>query len=294
MLYQRQRLLIGLLDALGGEATKTDFQKFLFLFTREHEDEPSYDFVPYKYGCFSFTSYADKRKLAQRGYLEENDDIWRLRKNGVTVPKETQKRLFQFAKCYKDKHGDALIREVYSRYPETAWRSEIKDQVIQDTEILQRIESARPVVNGRGLVTIGYEGKSLETYLNALLADGVTILCDVRGNALSRKYGFSKSTLSSACEHMGIRYEHLPELGIDSRLRQNLKTQTDYNELFEIYRQKILPKLDSSVEKIAQWVRDGERVALTCFELKPQQCHRHCVSTAVERHLDFPCDVSHL
>ncbi len=294
MIYQRQKLLIGLLDALGGKIPKTEFQKFLYLYTREEEDEPSYDFVPYKYGCFSFTSYADKRKLVQKGYIEEHEDSWQLIKNGVKLPVETKNRLHRFAKRHGEKRGNALIREVYTRFPETAWRSEIKNKVIQDPEILRRIDSARPVYKGRGLVTIGYEGKSLETYLNALLIDGATILCDVRRNALSRKYGFSKSTLSSACENMGIRYEHLPELGIDSTLRQNLKTQTDYNELFEVYSRKTLPDQKDSLEKIAQWVRDGERVALTCFELKPQLCHRHCVLTAVEKTLDFPCDVSNL
>ena len=51
------------------------------------------------------------------------------------------------------------------------------------------------------------------SYLNLLLTNSVTLLCDVRRNALSRRYGFSKSTRSKACEGVGIRYEHLPELG---------------------------------------------------------------------------------
>ncbi|WP_348602891.1 DUF488 family protein [Bartonella tribocorum] len=40
--------------------------------------------------------------------------------------------------------------------------------------------------------TIGYEGKSLENYLNCLLENNIKILCDVRKNPISRKYGFSK------------------------------------------------------------------------------------------------------
>jgi hypothetical protein len=48
------------------------------------------------------------------------------------------------------------------------------------------------------IVTIGYEGRSLEAFLNLLLQNSVTLLCDVRRNPLSRKYGFSKSTLSKA------------------------------------------------------------------------------------------------
>ncbi len=37
------------------------------------------------------------------------------------------------------------------------------------------------------------------------------------------------------------------------------------------------------LEIIRSWVTAGERVALTCFERLPQQCHRHCVAEALER-----------
>lgn len=68
------------------------------------------------------------------------------------------------------------------------------------------------------------------------------MLCDVRRNPWSRKYGFSKSTLSNACEGVGIRYEHLPELGIVSDARRNLETQADYDALFAHYERYDLPK----------------------------------------------------
>ncbi len=144
------------------------------------------------------------------------------------------------------------------------------------------IES-RPGKAKAGLVTIGYEGRSLEAYLNLLLKNSVTLLCDVRRNPLSRKYGFSKSTLSKACEGVGIRYEHLPELGIDSEDRRDLKTQADYDALFDEYERKSLPRQTEPLAKIRAWVEQGERVALTCFELLPHQCHRHCVAEALER-----------
>ena len=46
MLFERQRLLLALTDALGGSVAHTDFQKLLFLYTKEWETEPSYEFVP--------------------------------------------------------------------------------------------------------------------------------------------------------------------------------------------------------------------------------------------------------
>jgi len=98
---------------------------------------------------------------------------------------------------------------------------------------------------------------------------------------MSRKYGFPKSTLSKACEGVGIRYEHLPELGIDSQERRDLKTQMDYDVLFAEYEREKLPRQKESLAKIRDWVKAGERVALTCFEMLPHQCHRHCVANAL-------------
>ena len=62
MLFSRQRQLLQLLDALGGTSGMLDFQKLLFLYCQEPSTgEAPYDFVPYKFGAFSFTSYADRR-----------------------------------------------------------------------------------------------------------------------------------------------------------------------------------------------------------------------------------------
>lgn len=37
MLLERQRVLLTLLDALGGQSAPTDFQKILFLYTRRRD-----------------------------------------------------------------------------------------------------------------------------------------------------------------------------------------------------------------------------------------------------------------
>jgi uncharacterized protein (DUF488 family) len=88
--------------------------------------------------------------------------------------------------------------------------------------------------------------------------------------------------LSKACDGVGIRYEHLPELGIASKQRQALHTEADYDALFVEYERASLPQHKESLERIRGWMAAGERVALTCFERLPQQCHRHCVAEALE------------
>lgn len=287
MLFERHKRLLALLDALGGEVGHLDFQKLLFLYCREIDEKPPYEFVPYKFGGFSFTSYDDKRKLAQEGLIEERERTWKLTPTGqkaATVQPMVRMRMDQFVRRHSELRGDALVAEAYRRHPFYALRSEIAERVLDgDRLALMAIEAARPAAQKPGVVTIGYEGRTLEGYLTKLLQAGVTVLCDVRRNAFSHKYGFSKGTLKKGCEGVGIRYEHVPELGIASEARRELKTQADYDALFETYERDSLPKQTMALEKIREWVVAGQRVALTCFELLPEQCHRHCVADELAR-----------
>ena len=267
-----------------GQVSPTDFQKLLFLYTRKQE-APSYEFVPYKFGCFSFSSYADKRRLIEQGLLENDAEQWKLTTEGrATIRKRSANPMVaaRFNKDHAALRGNDLVAEVYRKYPYYATRSEIVDKVLKDKAEREIVANERPVKAATELLTIGYEGKCLETYLNQLLRAGVTVLCDVRRNPLSRKYGFSKTTLRGACESLGIRYEHLPELGIPSEERRELKTQADYDALFVDYERDSLPLQTEALATIRAWIKAGDSVALTCFELHPHQCHRHCVAEALE------------
>jgi len=298
MIFERQKRLLALLDAHRGDVGNLDFQKLLFLYCQEEKDKPIYDFVPYKYGGFSFTSYADKRRLVEQGLLGDQERNWtltRLGKAAATVAPPIRTKMDQFARRHTRLRGDALVAHAYRRFPYHAIQSEIAARVLAgDVTALQAIKKARPVAGAPGLSTIGYEGRSLEAYLNRLLLNGVTLLCDVRRNPLSRKYGFSKGTLSKSCEGIGIRYEHLPELGIATEKRQWLETQADYDALFALYVRDSLPKQCDALTKILQWIKSGERVALTCYEHAPEQCHRHCVAQALERKLGQNGATQHL
>ena len=287
MLFERQRLLLALTDALGGSVAHTDFQKLLFLYTKEWETESSYEFVPYQFGGFSFTSYADKRRLIERELLAPDEHRWVLTDTGrkaIRMETNLLARTARFAAAHARLRGDALIAETYRRHPYYATRSRVAERVLPEKKDRNPIQAAKPKEQGPGLVTIGYEGRSLEAYLNLLLKDTVTILCDVRRNPLSRKYGFAKNTLKTACESVNIRYEHLPELGIASSERKDLISQSDYDALFAVYERESLPRQSEALKKIHGWIHcEGHRVALTCYEAEPCQCHRHCVAEALEK-----------
>lgn len=118
-------------------------------------------------------------------------------------------------------------------------------------------------------------------YINKLIINDVHVLCDVRKNAYSQKYGFSKSQLQKACLGVGIQYVHIPDLGIESEQRQELNSQADYDRLFERYEQTTLIKNHSALLKVRELIETENRVALTCFEKDPLQCHRSRVAKAL-------------
>ncbi len=221
------------------------------------------------------------------GLLENDENHWKLTAAGIAAVRQQPfdvQDVTKFVHNRAELHGDDLIADVYRRHPYYATRSEIVARVLPEAVDRARVLSARPRSLGPGLVTVGYEGKSLERYLNLLLRGSVTLLCDVRRNPLSRKFGFSKGTLSKTCEGLGIRYEHLPDLGIATDKWRKFETQADYDALFDLYERESLPRQEVELETIRGWVeRDGHRVALTCYEEKPSMCHRHCVAEALAR-----------
>ncbi|GEP54907.1 hypothetical protein RSO01_20730 [Reyranella soli] len=285
-----------LLKGLGGLATNLDFQKLLFLYCQEPSTKNIYEFVPYKFGAFSFTSYADRRKLVSYDLLANDEHHWRLTNKGETFVGGMQDLLVAaFVARTNALRGDALVAETYRQFPYYAIKSEIAQRVLcGDKAALRSIRSSRPTGRHPRITTIGYEGRTLESYLNDLTRSGATVLCDVRRNPISRKYGFSKATLETGCERMGIRYEHLPELGISSEERQNLKTQQDYDALFANYEKNSLSRQEHSLTKIYHWMQAGDRVALTCYEREAHQCHRHCVAEAIERQFGKEFVAKHL
>ena len=95
------------------------------------------------------------------------------------------------------------------------------------------------------------------------------------------KYGFSKAILQKACEGVGIKYIHIPALGIESENRKALNTQEDYDRLFEAYEQTSLKQNWDALLYVRSVLDKEKRVCLTCFEKDPRQCHRTRVAKAL-------------
>lgn len=288
MTTAQENLVLALIGSEAEGLKPIEVHKLLFMLGKMEPTAAIYEFMPYKMGCYSQTLAHDLRGLESKGYVVRianriGKPLWRLTREGearISMARFARRRVADFRQLYPLR-GTRLIIDVYKRYPYWAINSIISDLLLKDdSEAAQRIEQARPTGH-MSLACIGYEGRSIENYFNALIKSGIGVLCDVRKNPVSRKYGFSRSILHELCEGCGIEYRHYPELGIPSLERQNLNCQEDYNELFAKYEKTILPSAQSVIAEIVSLVKQGRGVALTCFEANPAQCHRTRVANAV-------------
>lgn len=295
-MYRRQKLLLGLLESFGGDLPSTDFQKYLFLYTRLCEKDHSYEFVPYKYGCFSFQSYSDKSKLIDLGYLEDSSD-WRLthsRNSHIKqLSKDEDKKLTLFNKKYSSLKGEKLLQHVYTGYPYYAINSLVAEEILSVAEYA-KIKRLKVNRCQNFFSTIGYEGITVEQYINTLIENDIHLLVDVRKNPLSRKFGFSKSRLSDLLGKVGIDYQHMPELGIVSDKRKKLVSKSDYQRLFDEYENTVLVDENDAITALHETYLSGKRIALTCFEESHTMCHRNNVAKAVSRLASEDFKVAHL
>ncbi len=294
-MYYRRKLLLGLLEGLKKPVPEIDLQRCLFLICIE-QDKPAYEFIPHHDGCYSFQIDADKRTLTKYGLIK-NKEKWALSSNAKylhllnTKDQESINRIIAQAK--KSKGDDELIRHIYRLYPYYAINSKLKSSLLNAHQ-KKRVLEARPKAAQARLFTIGYEGKTLEKYMRELINQKVNLLCDVRKNPLSMKFGFNKNQLKSAVEAVGMNYMHIPELGIVSKKRKKLNTSKDYIKLFENYSHVTLKDQFDKLEHIVDLFKTHRRVALTCFESNHEQCHRGCVSNALTDLKSFKYRVVHI
>jgi uncharacterized protein (DUF488 family) len=294
---------LALLQLFDGQLDKIRLQKLLFLFANK-QTKAEYDFVPYKFGCYSYSANADITAMIRRGFLHEDEKHFYLKDtdaaNGATKTdylkqlKPADLKLMHEVKAnYGKMSATALMKLTYINFPFYAIRSEAAENILTKEE-LEKVAKAKPTVNKTVLYTIGYEGISLEAYLVRLLKNDVKVLVDVRNNPLSMKYGFSKSQLNKYCASLGIEYVHFPEVGIQSDQRQELNTQADYDKLFDFYRKNNLSKTTDYQNEILKLLKQHKRIALTCFEANIDQCHRKHLAEAIETLPGFNYEVKHI
>jgi uncharacterized protein (DUF488 family) len=284
-MLNRQRVLVHLLKQAGRPVSKIDLMKWCFLLRKEMPSQGGpafYHFLPYQYGPFSFCLYREIDHLICNGIVEASGEhSWQVLGHGDAtegLSNAVRQDIGRILRRFNDKSTSQLMNYVYTQYP---WFT-VNSKRVQ--------HAARPVAS-LAVYTAGYEGQQVDEFLDMLMRKGIQRLLDVRNNPVSRRYGFHKTTLDRLCKSLEIEYVHRPELGIPPVLRQNLKTQADYESLFAKYEAQVLTDQAGAVEEISQLVR-AKPTVLVCMESDPQMCHRTRLANAVSEKSDLP--VHHL
>lgn len=282
-MINRQRALIRLIANENGCITKLRLVKLSFLLQATAENAPRsglYEFVPYHHGPYSFTLSHELRAIERDGWIRISDSDVKLLRG---VDAETSKLDYFFAKeidsltrRFKNVTTSTLVSRVYSDYP--WYTAKAKNTTLQKAEA----SVAKP-----SIFTVGYEGLMLDGLLDLLLRNGIKSLIDVRCNPVARRFGFHKSTMERHCQDLGLRYTHLPQLGIPSNKRTNLNDPKSYSRLFDYYEKAILPIQHDSLESVSSLIR-SEPSALMCMEANAECCHRSRLAAAVAQITNLP------
>jgi uncharacterized protein (DUF488 family) len=125
------------------------------------------------------------------------------------------------------------------------------------------------------LFTVGYEGRSVDELIDALLGARVTRLVDVRELPLSRRPGLSKTALGEALTAVGIEYVHMRPLGNPKENRERYWAG-DVKGGAEAYRRHLHNGSYSALVDLADSLDEG-RACLMCFERDHSVCHRDVI-----------------
>jgi uncharacterized protein (DUF488 family) len=272
LMYYRRKILLALIEVFDGNLHNTDCEKLLFNFCKV-TGKNYYDFFPHRFGPFSIVSYYDKQRLTELGLLKPVQGFYLNTKHSYLRdlrPADKQALLELKANGVR---GNKLIKKIYQENPQFTSRSEILEKMF-DAEEIKYLRFAWNTDKSPIVFTIGYQGETIDSFLYKLISNNIKAVIDVRNNPQSMKFGFSKKSFKNHIEKTGMKYFHIPELGIPSAMRKGLGQKSSYKRLFEKYEDKLLPKQNDAKEYLLKLIDQYPRVALVCFEADHNYCHR--------------------
>jgi uncharacterized protein (DUF488 family) len=260
MLTSGEKGILYLINNNKGEISKLRLVKLMFLISKRI---PLYYFIPYKYGPFSFQLYHDLSRLEKERFVSIDDTVHLVRQDLPVMDLKIKNIIRMNCEKFSTLNDKMLLDYIYKEYPEyTIFSLYRKNMDYSKTST--------------GIVTIGYEGKTIDKFLNELITNKINVVVDVRKNAYSMKFGFQHNKLKNYLEKIDVGYVHMPELGIPSESRKNLKTHEDYQVLFANYKRELETKT-GYLEKIKS-LGQNKKVSLMCFEKDIKYCHRGIIA----------------
>lgn len=130
------------------------------------------------------------------------------------------------------------------------------------------------------LYSVGYEGRTLDRFVDLLRLAGVDVLVDVRLTPISRKPGFSKRRLAERLDSEGIEYLHEPKLGNPPENRDAFRTGDVARG-----RERFGARLENGARDALLALVDltvSAKVAVLCVERDSERCHRQVITDAAQ------------
>ena len=131
--------------------------------------------------------------------------------------------------------------------------------------------------------TISYEGRTIDDFVDLLVAADVASLVDIRFNPVSMyKPNFSKRNLGGRLAEVGIEYVHLQALGVPTEVRALAVGEKTRKPIWEWYDSfTLVPYLKSNLDYLFNGIE--HKAAFMCVELDPTLCHRHRLHLGLEQ-----------
>src|SRR3990167_5271888 len=159
-LLNRHKVLLNTIESLNNQNihSRRAIVKSQFLLKEEQgmaEKIPFYHFFAYKQGPFSHLCFDDLRKLRDNQLIDEEETTITIA--GESILNEMGREHDQTIKTMLNRFPDEkkITDYVYRTYPEYTVKSKLIEQ--------------KPKKYSPGFFTIGYEGKGIDQFLNALV-----------------------------------------------------------------------------------------------------------------------------
>lgn len=148
------------------------------------------------------------------------------------------------------------------------------DEVVLDAEQTQ--PSLEVPTMAHGIVSVGYEGRTIDDFVSDLARARVHTVADVRLNAISRKAGFSKTRLREALAKAGIDYRHMRSLGNPKENRAPFWEGRPEEGRRAFHKVLRAPEAEAFLDELVG-LAQAEVVAVLCFESDADMCHRKVI-----------------
>lgn len=168
---------------------------------------------------------------------------------------------------------------------------------VVESEDISNIVCADTFDGTKTLYTIGYSGKTIETFIQLLKENNISLLIDVRDSGKSiYKQEFESSSLQQSLERNGINYKHVKEMGVVYEVREPYKDGYITNDAFkQWYKWNIDKWHRSEFLELIEFITTSEKNScLMCSEefATPNDkqsivCHRSILADEVFKYRDI-------